>query len=236
MSSNLPYTLQDIQDRINSLVNDDNETPATTDDEWETRLNLINQSIGKWESQDVFWDELWTTYTHGSTVTSATTYTLTATDLRFLGGQARFILNSQTTYIPVISAEEYQGYAGEARVCYLTGNNSAGWTLNLGWTPVSGDGTYGATIKLDYYKYATRFTLSSLTTEKPEMSDPNYIIYDVSATKALLDSNNNMYSVFSTDAQNALTNMKVLNDIKPSTNRDVVIDADAVVNSAIIGQ
>lgn len=236
MSSNLPYTLNDLQTRINTLVSNDNDTPSSTDDEYEVRINLINQSIGKWESQDVFWDELWTTYTHGSTVTSATTYTLTFTDFRFLGGQARFILSGQTTYVPVISAEEYQGYAGEARVVYITGNNNSGWTLNLGWTPVSGDGTYGATIKLDYYKYATRFTTSSTSTDKTEMSDPNYIIYDVSATKSLLESKNNQFSIYSAEAERSLSNMRVLNDIKPSMNRDVVEDADAVVNSAIWGE
>lgn len=229
-------TLQQIQDRINTLINDDNDTPATTDDEWETRLNLINQAIDEWSFSDVLWDELWTTYTHGSTVTSATTYAITATDIRFLGGQARFILSSQTTYIPIISPEEYQGYAGEARVCYITGNPSAGWTLNLGWTPVDGDGTYGATIKLDYYKYATTFTTASATTVEPEMSDPNFIIYDVAANKALLDSNNNMYSVFSAKAQNCMSNMRITNDIKPPINRDVVEDADATVFSSIIGE
>lgn len=238
MASNIPYTLADLQSRINTLVNNDNDAPTSSSDadEYAVRIDLINQAIGKWEASDVFWDELWTTYTHASTVSSATTYTLTMTDLRFLGGQVRLVLSGQTTYIPVISPEEYQTYAGEARVAYITGNVSAGWTLNLGWTPVSGDGTYGATIKLDYYKYATRFTSSSATTDKPEMSDPNYIVYDVAATKALLESQNNKFSIFSTDADRCLTNMRILNDIKPSANSDRVQDTDATVYSAIIGE
>lgn len=229
-------TLQQIQDRINTLVNDDNDTPATTDDEWETRLNLINQAIDKWSFSDTLWDELWTTYTHASTLSTATTYAMTMTDLRFPGGQLRLIKSGVTTYIPIISPEEYQGYAGEAQVAYITGNQTAGWTLNLGWTPTSSDSVYGATIKLDYYKYATRYTTASLTSVKPEMSDPNYIIYDVAATKALLDSNNNMYSVFSTEAQACMTNMRITNDIKPSNNADRVVDADAVVYSALMGE
>lgn len=236
MSSNIPYTLQDLQNRINTLVNNDSDTPTTTDDEWTIRLNLINQSIGKWETSDVFWDELWTTYTHAATISVATTYTLTMTDLRYLGGQVRLILSGQTTYIPVISPEEYQGYQGEARVAYITGNVSAGWTLNLGWTPAVGDGTYGSTIKLDYFKYATRFTSSSLTTDKPEMTDPNYIIYDVAAVKSLLESKNNQFSIFSTEAQKALDNMRLINDMKPYNNSDSVKDGDAIVFGSILGE
>mgnify|MGYP000854603661 CR=1 FL=1 len=235
MSSNLPYTLQDLQDRINTLVNNDVDTPSTTDDEWTTRLNLINQAIGKWEASDVLWDELWTTYTHGATVSSATTYTITATDIRFLGGQVRLVLNGATTYVSVISPEEYQNYEGEARVVYLTGNPSTGWTLNLGWTPVSGDGTYGATIKFDYYKYATRFTTSSNTTDKSEIPDPNFIVYDVAAVKSLLESKNNQFSIFSTEAQKSLDNMRVMNEVKPYGNRDVIQDADGL-SGAIIGE
>lgn len=236
MSSNLPYTLNDLQQRINTLVNNDNDTPASTDDEWAVRLNLINQSIGKWEASDVFWDELWTTYTHGSTVTTATTYTLTMTDLRFLGSRIRLILSGATTYVPVISPEEYEAYAGEARVAYITGNVSAGWTLNLGWTPVSGDGTYGATIKFNYYKYATEFTTSSATTDKPEMADPNFIVYDVAATKSLLESKNNQFSIFSTEAQKSLDNMRITNDIKPTDSADVIEDTSATVFGAVIGE
>lgn len=236
MSSNLPYTLQDLQDRINTLTNNDSDTPDSTDDEWTVRLNLINQSIGKWESSDTLWDELWTTYTHNATVSTATTYTLTATDIRFLGSRVRLILNGVTGYVPVISPEEYESYNGEARVVYLTGNPSAGWTLNLGWTPVSGDGTYGATIKFNYYKYATRFTDESATTDKPEMSDPNYIVYDVAAVKSLLESKNNQFSIFSTEAQTALDNMRIINDIKPTDSADRIEDTDATVFSSIIGE
>lgn len=236
MASNIPYTLADLQQRINSLVNNDFDTPTSSDDEYLIRLDLINQAIGKWEGSDVFWDELWTTYTHGATVSGTKTYTITATDLRYLGGAVQLTLNGSTTYIPVISAEEYQAYAGETRVAYITGNVSAGWTLNLGWTPTTGDGTYGATISFNYYKYATRFTTSSNSTDKPEMSDPNYIIYDVAATKSLLESKNNQFSIFSTEAGKALDNMRILNDLHPSNNRDSISDLDAIDNGAVMGE
>jgi len=236
MASNLYYTLQDLMDRINTLVENDNDTPESTDDEWETRLNLINQSIGKWESQDVFWDELWTSYTHGSTVSTATTYSLSSlTDMRFPGGYLQLILNGATTYIPIVSPEEYQTYGGSARVAYFTGNNSAGWTLNLGWTPADGDGTYGATIKIFYYKFATRFTTASATTAKSELSDPNFIVYDVAAAKSLMESKNNQYSVYSVEALTCMDKMRAINEMKPNYQNMTLDDVDAISYNAVIG-
>jgi hypothetical protein len=223
-------------DTINSLVSNDSDTPLSTDDEWTIRLNLINLAIEKWSMSDVFWDELWTTYTHASTVSAARTYTITATDLRFLGGALQLTLDGITSYVQIISPEEYQTYAGEARVAYITGNVSAGWILNLGWTPVAGDGTFGATISFNYYKYATRFTTSSNSTDKPEMADPNYIIYDVAATKSLLESKNNQFSIFSTEAGKSLDNMRILNDLQPSNNKDTIENVDAITSGAIMGE
>lgn len=236
MSSNFPYSLQDLQDRINTLVSNDSDTPAAIDDEWTVRINLINQAIGKWESSDVHWDELWTSYTHNTVVVAADTdYVLTIADLRFPGGFIKLSLNGGDTYIQVVSPEEYQRYQMEARCVYFTGNPSTGYTLNLGWTPVAGDGTVGATIKFPYYKYATRFTSSSLTTAKPEMSDPNFLVYDVAATKSLLESKNNQFSVFSTDAEASMNNMRIMNDIKPPFQSDMMDDLDYIDNGSIIG-
>ncbi|TWW09819.1 hypothetical protein E3A20_10510 [Planctomyces bekefii] len=237
MSSNMPYTLQDLQDRINTLVNNDSDSPATTDDEWTIRLNLINQSIGKWEgSQDIFWDELWTTYTHATPVAdSDSDYVLTATDLRYPGGFVKLTLDGSTNWVEVISPEEAQRYRADTRAVYFTGNPSAGWTLNLCWTPATGDGTVGATISFPHYKYATRFTSASATTAKPEMSDPNYIVYDVAATKSLLESKNNQFSVFSGNAADCMDTMRVMNDIKPNYQNNNVDDVDALSFGAVIG-
>lgn len=237
MSSNLPYTLQDLNDRINTLVNNDSDTPESDDDEYVVRLNLINQSIGKWEASDVLWDELWTSYTHGATLSATKSYTLTSlTDMRFPGGFIKLTLSGVDTFIGVVSPEEYQKFQQDVRCVYFEGNNSSGWTLKLGWTPADGDGTFGATLSFPYYKYATRFTTASATTTKPEMSDPNFIVYDVSATKSLLESKNNQFSIFSTDAQTSLNNMRIMNDIKPPFQSDSMDDLDFVNFGSVIGE
>lgn len=237
MASNAPYTLQDLMNRINTLVNNDADTPSSTDDEWEILLNLINQSIGKYESSDVFWDELWTSYTHASTIAAGDTdYTLTMTDLRYPGGFVKLTLNGSTNWVEVISPEEYQRYRQETRAVYFTGNASTGWVLNLCWTPATGDGTVGATITIPYYKFATRFTTSSATTDKPEMSDPNFIVYDVAATKSLLESKNNQFSVFSANASDAMDTMRTMNDIKPNYQNNNIDDVDALSFGSVMGE
>lgn len=238
MAQNLPYSLQDLIDRINTLVNNDNDSPEQNDDDWLMYLNLINQSIGKWESQDVFWDELWTTYTHGSVVaTDTSTYSLSSlTNLRKPGGFVTLTLDGVDTEIQLVSPEVVQTLAEDSRVAYLTGNISAGYTLNFGWTPTTGDGTVGATISFPYYKFATRFNSSSATTDKSEMSDPNYIVYDTAAAVSLMESKNNQFSVYSTEAVNSLDRMKVMNEISAPYNLGFMEDMDWIVGGAILGE
>ncbi len=214
------------------MINNDVDTPTSTDDEYILRLSLINTAIGNWEETDVFWDELHKIYTHGATVTGQT-YTLSFTDFRFPSGQLQLVLNGVTDYIPIISVEEYETYRGEARIAYITGNNNAGWTLNLGWTPVAGDGTYGATIKLAYYKYAVKLANAA---DKPEMSDKNYILYWVTAQKSLLEGQNNKYTIFTGEATRCLEQMKIQNTLSPTNTDDINADLDAINHAAIIGE
>jgi hypothetical protein len=232
MATNLPYTLQDIQDRINTLVSNDNDTPSSNDDEWGTRSNLIYQAIGNWESADVLWNELWTTYS-GTALSGNTTYDIGADDFRFPGGYLRLVLNDVTNYVLIIKPELAQAYtsAGQKAV-YFTGSNLDGRVLNLTWTPASGDGTYGATFYFDYYKYAEN---PSAVSDTVEMSDPNYIVYWVAAQKNLLESKNNQYSVYDGRATECFDNMRIMNDLLPEHQNNVVENIDAL-HGAILGE
>lgn len=225
-----PQTLQEIQDAVNTLVANDADTPGTTDEEWDTRLNLIHTAIRNWgTTQDVFWNELWKTYTHPDLVSGVATYTLsTLTDLRFPGKKIHLTLSGQETDIPLISPGDADNYedAGQ-KAAYITGNQNDGFTLRLTWTPVAGDGTYGATITFDYYKYPFKPTSAA---HKVEMSDANYIVFWVAAQKSLLESQNNKYSVFDGQATEALDNMRIMNDLNgPVENTDAL-------NGAVLGE
>lgn len=236
MANNQPYDLQALMDRINTLVSNDSDTPTSSEDsdEWNTRLNLIYTAIGVWEDQDVLWNELWKTYTHGSTLSGTTTYSLSSlTDYRFAGGYLRLTLNGQTSYIPFIKPHQARTYTdGGKQAAYITGNDNAGYTLNLTWTPTSGDGTFGATAAFDYYKRALKPTA---TTDEVEMSSPDFIIFWVASQKALLESQNNKYGVFDAQATEVLDNMRILNDLLPDYQDNTVEDTDAL-HGAVLGE
>lgn len=236
MANNQPYDLQDLMDRINTLVSNDSDTPTSSEDadEWQARLNLIYQAIGVWEDQDVLWNELWKTYTHGSTLSGTTTYALSSlTDFRFAGGYLRLTLNGVTSYVPFIKPHQARTYIDAGKqAAYITGDDNEGYTLNLTWTPTAGDGTFGATVAMDYYK---RATIPTATTDEVEMSSPGFIIFWVAAQKALLEGQRNKYSVYDAQAVEVLDNMRTMNDLLPDYQDNTVENTDAL-HGAVLGE
>lgn len=237
MAQTDPMTLQDLQDQINTLVSNDSDTPPSdgSDDEWKTRLYLIYAAIRVWgTSKDVLWNELWATYTHGSALTATTTVALaTLLDYRFPGGFVRLTLNGTTRYVPVIKAENAQTYINAGHLAaYITGSAQAGWTLNFTAMPSASNGTLGATISFDYYKFPFKPTAVS---EKIEMSDPNFVVFWVAAQKALLESQNNKYKVFDAQAEECMDNMVIFNDLLPDYQNNTVENTDAL-NGAVLGE
>jgi len=239
MANTDPASLQDIMDAINTNVSNDSDTPTQADDsdEWQARLNLIYMAIRIWgTTQDVLWNELWATYTHDAVLSGVTTYTLTLTDYRFPGGFLRLTLNGATQYVPIIKSEQAQSYTQNGhKGAYITGNPKDGYVLNLTWTPTAGDGTFGATPVFDYYKYPYKPPGTDPSNEKLEMSDPNFVIFWVSAQKALLESQNNKYTVYDAQATESLDNMRIMNDLLPDYQNNQVENTDAL-NGAILGE
>lgn len=223
--------LQKIQDTLEILVNNDKDTPAVEDDEWTIRLGLINLAIGNWSGDDTLWNELWDTYTHASTVTAATTYDLSLDDYRFPGSKLRLVLpGRQITYVTLVTPDKAQNYINNGRVAYITGNNGGGFVLNFNWIPTVGDDTYGASIVFDYYKVAS---LLEDPSDVSQMSDTSYITYWAGAQKALLESQNNKYTVFSGLATQSMEQMKIMNTIAPPYQSDTSTDIDALDGSVL---
>lgn len=224
--------LQKIQDTLEILVNNDKDTPAVEDDEWTIRLGLINLAIDNWSSEDTLWNELWGTYTHSGTVTAATTYDLGLDDYRFPGSSMRLVRNGQITFIMLVTPDKVQNHINHGRIAYITGNNNDGFVLNFNWTPTLGDDTYGATIVFDYYKVASSL---SDPTDIPQMADTSYITYWSGAQKALLESQNNKYTVFSGLATKSMEQMKIMNTIAPPYQPNATADIDAL-DGSILGE
>jgi hypothetical protein len=228
-------TLQDIMDEIYVAVDNDPTNSTNQDDEWTARLRLINMGIKAWEREDVLWNELWSTYTHGSAVTGAQTYVIAATDFRFPGSYVSFTLNGAVTYVEIIKPEEAFKYLNNnngIQAVYITGNPSAGWTINLTWIPVSGDQFYGSTMSLNYYKSATRM---ATTTDKPEMSDPSYLVNFVAYRKNLYNGRSNVAQDYITQAQSCIDNMKIRNEMRVPYGHRGIEDTDFVVSSDSLG-
>lgn len=233
MANTNPETLQDLQDEINTLVSNDNDTPAEGDDEWLTRLNLIWTVIRTWgNSKDILWEELWTTYSSGVTTITGSSVSLSdLTDFRFTGKNAklRVTVNGSTNRIKIVKASQADKYDGQS-VCYITGNQKAGFTLVFCFDPVAGDGVYGGTFEFDYYKFPFK---PEAAADKVEMRDPNYIVWRVAAMKSLLESQNNKYSVYDGEATDCMDNMVIMNDLGGDGRME---DDDANDYGAVLGE
>ena len=229
----VPMTVQDLMDEIYVAVDNDPTNSTTQDDEWTSRLRLINMGIKAWEREDVLWNELWSSYTHSATVSTATTYTISATDYRFAGSYMKFTLNGADTYLEIIKPEEGFKYVQiGSKAVYITGNPSVGWTINLTWTPASGDGFYGATMSFNYYKSASRM---AVTTDTPEMSDPSYLVNFVAYRKNLYNGRSNVAQDYLTSSQDCMDDMKMRNAMRVQYGSREIEDLDLIRNNASLG-
>lgn len=231
----VPMTVQDIMDEIYVAVDNDPTNSTNQDDEWTARLRLVNMAIKAWEREDVLWNELWSPSTPGA-VTSATSYPLDVNDFRFAGSYMKFTLNGADTYLEIIKPEEAFKYTANnigSKAVYITGNPSTGYSVNLTWTPSNGDGFFSATMSFNYYKSAKRMTAT--TTDKPEMSDPSYIVNFVAYRKNLYNGRSNVAQDYLTQTQDCMDSMKIRNAMRVHYGSSELEDVDLVRNNASLG-
>lgn len=235
------YTLQTLQDRIHTLVENDPTTPSTTDDEWAIRYRLICQAINNWDSEDVYWNELWKPLATPITVVAGqTTYPLTsvASDFVFAGSYIKVTdpANSNSyQYLEVIENSDLTKLRDNTHSVYFTGNQGSGYTMNLGFTPATGDGFTGMNITFNYYKSSLIPISVTDVNFTPEMSNPDYIIYWVASQKHLMDGNTNQYEIYSNLADNCLEKMKIFNETKPVDSSNKIDDVELIRNNASFG-
>ncbi len=234
------YTLQTIQDRIHTLVENDPNTPPSTDDEWVVRYQLIKQAINNWESEDVNWNELWSRYTMTQVIAAnKTAYSLVSElpDFNQPGSYVKIIdpTSTGTTYLEVINPADMTKYRDSAWKTYFTGDTGNGYTLNLGWTPSSSDPFIGDQISFMYYKSASTPASATDTTWSPQMSNPDYITFWVAAQKHLMDGNTNQYNVFSSMAQENMDKMKAFNEVRPINSDMRMDDVELIKDNAAFG-
>ena len=189
--------------------------PASGDREYEAAIRLANNSIRKWDRADgVEWRELRTTLTDAVdgdklTVASQTAYDA-PTDMRKPPG---YISVGERERIKVISPVQAQVYGGPGSAyAYFTGSANTGFTLHFNNGDTSGD-----TIDYIYLRKPTYITDGSTI---PDMSDPNFMVQEMLATRFLNLRNGFGYKIAKQEATLALQNMKIENNSGTEGNGD----------------
>ena len=215
MASLSPTSVQDLMDMIYVAVdNDPTSSTDSTQDEYVARLRLCNMAISTWESQDVIWRELWTTYTHPTpVVVTAQTYTLTITDYRGYDGSFLMFtdpVSNNIAVIDIIKVNQVQpAVLSGARKAYITGNPRTGFIINFTFPLIAGDQLIGRTMSLQYYKSATKITVA---TDIIEMSDPFFIVNWVSGKKNLFNGRTDIASDYFDGADDCMRKMRIRNE------------------------
>lgn len=210
-------------------------TPPSTDDEYIIGMRLANSAIRRWASyDDTFWQNLYTTSILNSTggvvtTTSGVSTYACPTAMQQPGGYVKLLSLDGTTqsHIPVYSSQEVQFMNDSAKFAYFTGNPNSGFTLTLNSAP---DQT-GLSILYVYYKKPTLITTG---TDKPDMSNPDFIVNHMLANR-FRASRNPYYGTAKRDAENMLAQMKMENDSGSPSNPWIVPDRSGTVWGSDLG-
>lgn len=175
--STTTFTLDDILKMTHRKAEGNVDYPTSGEDDYTLRLGLINDYISVWEREEgTLWNELWKVASFAST--GATSYALSSSvaDMRFPGGYVEVVDTSGASlYWDVIPVEEVRLKTNNGdRYCYFTGDPQNGFTLYFNTNQYPS----GGTIKFPYYKKANWLANAS---DKPEMSDPMYLVHAVTS-------------------------------------------------------
>ena len=211
-----------------AVDNDPTSSADSTQDEWVARLRLINMGLRAWERQDVSWNELWTLYTHATAVTTSSSYIMAATDFRFMPGSYLQFKDSNGNYqyMDIIKPDvAQQNIKVGARKAWITGNASAGYTINFTFTPTVTDQLIGMSMSLYYYKSAKKMALA---TDIPEMGDPSCLVSYVAAKKNLFNGRSGIAQDYLSDWQESMDNMRIRNEMTIPYGDNRIPDGDIV--------
>lgn len=188
------------------------DTPASTDDEYKVFIALANEGINRWANyEDTFWHELYSTLKdsgEGDLTLSTDTEYQTPSDMRKVGGKIRvYNSNNQTLKrIPIIEPGNVQFMSDTASFAYFTGDSNSGFTLHINPEPETA--IQGMSLDYIYYKAAT---LLAAGVDKPQMSQPYFIVHRALANR-FRGSRNPYYASAKNDAEDVLQTMKIEND------------------------
>lgn len=195
--------------------------PVFTDREYKLAIRLANNAIRKWERADgTLWRELKDmlqlqnlTIAPALTkvVVSGTTSYATPSNMRKPPSKVSFFNGTSQVWYPVIKIHELENFPELTSTVAFIGSANSGYTMYIG-SQTSIDYN-GYSIDYMYNKKATMFsTATDPAAEIPEMSDPNFIIHEMVASRYANARNGFGYKVAKADATTALMNMRIEND------------------------
>jgi len=206
--------LSECLQKIHILVEGNTNYPGTSEDSYLTRLQRVQIAVQNWENEEgVLWNELFVSLADASdgdkTASDGTAEYSAPTDFKFPLGYLRLVdSSSNSTYYKLVKPGDVQLYDNsDAKIWYVTGNASTGYTIHIKPTPGSTEDGY--TIQYEYYKAAT---IPSDPTDVLEMSDPLYVVY-WAAAEELKEENPALADYYTQVALNKLNAMKLRNDV-----------------------
>lgn len=214
---------------------------------------IANLAIPTWENErGTLWNELWVPEVNYATIAVQTdgspqTFSLPQ-DFKFIGDGYIWVnypggtpsqpqsRSFKVKMLPELSLNNLQNIPE----FYVYGNAINGFTLQTGWVPQADQAEIGATITFRYYKHAAIPTFDSQgnltdTSDVPEMSDPNFIIYKVAAQVNAANYNMNLYQIFEDKANYSLLQMRAGNDMASNFMDDYVKDIDGLTGTGLVG-
>jgi len=248
---NQPLTYQQIVNQIQLQTLNDPTAPSSSSQEYNTYVQLIrNLAIPTWENErGTLWNELWVdipnTQSYATIVQDQGDIALPS-DFKFIGGgYVRLYLTGSTTenpiikFVPVKMLGEIELNPNQRKLeFYVYGNIRTGFFLRPGWIVTAGAAEIGATLAFRYYKYASvplQNSDNSLANpnESPEMADPFYIVWKVSAQVSANNFNMQLYQIMEDKANYSLLNMRMANDMASNYMDDYVKDVDFLTGYSI---
>lgn len=227
--------LNDFQQAYHFLLEGNVDTPSSSDDEYTHRTELLKMSINAWANDyGILWNELWTALADASdgdkTIAASTVKYDMPTDFRFLGGKPQTYTTSDArTYWKVYAlplADLKKNISKKA--CYVTGNKKGGYDIHFLQQPTEND-----TIEYPYYKEPFEPSSGS---DVIEMADPWFAVNYALSKGHEIDGDGDRAVKAMAIADEKLTNMKIINDIKPGYESNVIQDVDFVIDTPGFGR
>lgn len=195
--------------------------PVFGDREFNIGIHLANNAIRKWDRADgQLWRELevraqdqsttiWATLNR-SIVDGTTGYT-PPSNMRKPPAYVWFFNGTSQVAHKVINPEEAEGRTELADTILFTGGANSGYIMVIGANLA--EQYNGWQVDYIYTKTPTYMTTATDPSALiPEMSDTNFMIQDMIASRAAQARNGFLYKTAKADAQTALANMKIENN------------------------